>query len=351
MSRRDNPVDERQRRTRSRVVSITTRRKLVSVLLATIVFSICGGVTTLAVGRPVELGIANAILIGFGVGLFEEFYVQGPRGKWLRSMRPLRTIPIYVAIVVVLYLIAVHVAHILLGRLDDLPTVYARLPWGLSFFAAFSVVGILVMWVAHFVGTRTLLDLALGTYHRPVLEKRVLLFLDIQGSTALGERLGAFDTREFLSKFLFDVSKPITDYGGDIYLYTGDGLIASWNWTDAIRDDTILQAVDALFIAVADERLAYERQFGTVPKFRIGVHGGDVVVSEQGDTKRSIGIYGDAINIAARMEQAAKAHGVSCILSADVVDALSNRANIQMIGEESVKGITSPIRIWARRER
>ena len=247
------------------------------------------------------------------VGLFEEFYVQGPRGKWLRSMRPLRTIPIYVAIVVVLYLIAVHVAHILLGRLDDLPTVYARLPWGLSFFAAFSVVGILVMRVAHFVGTRTLLDLALGTYHRPVLEKRVLLFLDIQGSTALGERLGAFDTREFLSKFLFDVSKPITDYGGDIYLYTGDGLIASWNWTDAIRDDTILQAVDALFIAVADERLAYERQFGTVPKFRIGVHGGDVVVSEQGDTKRSIGIYGDAINIAARMEQAAKAHGVSCI--------------------------------------
>ncbi len=331
--------------------SVTTRRKLVSVLLATIVFSLCSAVTTLAVRRPVELGVANAIFIGFGVGLFEEFYVQSPRGRWLRSIPPVRSIPIYVGVVVVLYLIAVHVVHILLGRLDDLPTVYARLPWGMSLFATFSAVGILVIRVAHFIGAQTLLDLALGTYHRPVLETRMLLFLDIENSTALGERLGAFGMREFVSKFLFDVSKPITDHGGDIYLYTGDGLIASWNWVDAIQQDTILRAIDAMFSAVADEQLVYERQFGTPPVFRIGVHGGDVVVSEQGDTKRSIGIYGDAINIAARMEQAAKAHGVSCVLSADVVDALTNRADMQMIGEDSVKGISTPIRIWARHER
>jgi adenylate cyclase len=343
-------VAKRQRPSRWRL-SVTTRRKLVSVLLATLVFSLCSAVTTLAVGRPVELGIATAVFIGFGVGLFEEFYVQSPRGRWLRSMRPLRSVSIYIGVVIVLYLIAVHVVRILLGRLDDLPTVYARLPWGMSLFATFSAVGILVIRVAHFIGAQTLLDLALGTYHRPVLERRMLLFLDIQGSTALGERLGAFGMREFVSKFLFDVSKPITDHGGDIYLYTGDGLIASWNWIDAIRDGIILQAIDAVFIAMADERLAYERHFGTTPAFRIGVHGGDVVVSEQGDTKRSIGIYGDAINIAARMEQAAKTHGVSCILSADVADALTDRASIQMIGVESVKGITAPISIWTRRER
>ena len=329
-------------------VSITTRRKLASILLAMIAFALFAGVTTLAVGRPVELGIANAVMIGFGVGVFEEFYVQGRRGRWLRSLPPLRTVPIYVAVVVVLYLVAVHISHLLLGRLDDLPTVYARLPWGLSFFAAFSVAGILLIRVAHFIGIRTLLDLALGTYHRPVLEKRVLLFLDLQGSTALGERLGAFGVREFVSKFLFDVSKPITDHGGDIYDYTGDGLIASWGWSDAVRDDTILRAIDATFAAVAHERPAYESQFGAVPVFRIGVHGGDVVVSERGDTKRSIGIFGDAINIAARMEQVAKQHGVSCVLSAAIVEALGNHAEVEMIGEELVKGISTPIGIWVR---
>jgi adenylate cyclase len=342
-------VTNRRRRSRLPRISITSRRKLTSILLATIVFALFGSVTTLAARRPLELGLSNSILIGFGVGLFEEFYVQGPRGKWLRSMHPLRSIPIYVAVVVMLYLVAVHVVHVLLGRLDDLPTVYARLPWGLSIFAAFSVVGVLLIRVSHFIGTRTLLDLALGTYHRPVREKRVLLFLDLQGSTALGERLGAFGMREFVSKFLFDVSKPITDHGGDIYDYTGDGLIASWSWSDAMRNDTILQAIDAAFAAVAHERPVYEKQFGVAPVFRIGVHGGDVVVSERGDTKRSIGIFGDAINIAARMEQAAKDHGVSCILSSEVVDALENRANLTMAGKESVKGISTPIGIWVHR--
>jgi len=59
-------------------------------------------------------------------------------------------------------------------------------------------------------------------------------------------------------------------------------------------------------------------QFGVVPSFRIGVHGGEVVVSEQGDTKRAIGVYGSTINIAARMEEAAKAHNIACAISGDV---------------------------------
>lgn len=44
------------------------------------------------------------------------------------------------------------------------------------------------------------------------------------------------------------------------------------------------------------------------------MHGGDVVISEQGDTKRAIGVYGATINIAARLEQAAKTLGESCSL-------------------------------------
>jgi len=48
-----------------------------------------------------------------------------------------------------------------------------------------------LMRVTHFVGLQTLLDLIIGTYHRQVRERKVLLFLDINRSTALSERLGA----------------------------------------------------------------------------------------------------------------------------------------------------------------
>jgi adenylate cyclase len=326
-------------------MTATTRGKLAAILMTIVIFGCLGTVTTAAVGRPVELGALNAVLIGAGIGLFEEFYVQSPRGNWMRAMHPLRSILIYILVVAALYLVAVHVAHLLLGRLDDLPVVYRRLPYGLFFFTTFSIVGILMMRVAHFIGLRTLLDLIVGTYHRPVQERKVLLFLDLNGSTALGERLGALKMRALVRQFLSDLSKPIVDHGGDIYLYKGDGLIAIWNWTDAFRRDAILRAVDAMFAAIAGEREAYEHLFGLVATFRIGIHGGNVIVSEQGDVKRSIGIYGDAINIAARMEEAARTHNVRCVISATVAGALADRARVREIGEEQVKGISVPIAI------
>jgi adenylate cyclase len=325
----------------------TTRRKVVAVVVAAAIFACLGAVTTLAVGRPIELGVTNALLIGTGVGLFEEFYVYTERGTWVRDMHPLRSIPIYIGVIVVLYFVSVHIAHLLLGRLDDLPTVYRRLPYGLAFFTLFSLVGILMMRIIHFVGLETLVHLLVGTYHRPVLDRKVLLFLDINDSTALGEVLGPFATRSLVRKFLFDVSQPITNFGGDIYLYKGDGLIAVWSWTAAISQTTILRAVDAMFAAIEDERGTYERLFGRVPSFRIGIHGGDVVISEQGDTKRSIGIYGDAINTAARMEEAAKTHNVCCILSSVVADAIESGNRIDPLGEETVKGISTPIGVCA----
>ncbi len=326
-------------------MTATTRRKLAGVLMAVIIFACLGAVTTAAVGRPVEIGTLNAVLIGAGIGLFEEFYVQGPRGAWMRDMHPLRSIFIYILVVVALYLVALHVTHFVLGRLDDLPVVYRRLPYGTAFFTAFSVVGILMIRVAHFIGLRTLLDLMIGTYHRPVEARKVLLFLDINGSTALGERLGALTMRAFVRRFLADVSRPIVDYGGEIYLYKGDGLIAVWNWADAFRADAILKAVDAMFAAIAKEREVYQRLFGVAPRFRVGIHGGAVIVSEQGDTKRSIGIYGDAINIAARMEEAARAHDVRCVISETVAEALADRSHVRQIGTEQVKGISAPIAI------
>jgi adenylate cyclase len=183
-----------------------------------------------------------------------------------------------------------------------------------------------------------------------VVEQKVLLFVDINNSTGLAERLGALKIKSLVGKFLFDISKPITDYGGEIYLYKGDGLIAIWDWQEAVRNDKILEAIDAVFAAVSRERGRYLTQFGVVPTFRIGVHGGDVVVSEQGDTKRSIGIYGSTINIASRMEEAAKVHGVLCAISGDIAQELSDsKQRLHSIGSEKIRGISAELPIFQYR--
>src|SRR5271167_3759282 len=330
-------------------VSISTRRKLTSILLSVTIFALLAGVTAIATSRPMGYVLIDSIFVGTGVGLFEQFYVQSLRGRWLRNMHPLLSILIYTAFVAVLFVVAIHLSHLLTGRLDTLPIAYQRLPLALPLVIAFSVIGIVVMRTVHFIGIENLFHLMIGTYHRPVIEEKVLLFLDINNSTGLAERLGAVQIKSLVGKFLFDISKPITDHGGEIYLYKGDGLIALWSWSEEIRGDKILQALNALFASVKREQAAYQREFGVVPRFRIGVHGGEVVVSEQGDTKRAIGIYGSTINIAARMEEAAKAHGVGCAISGDVAQALSGEPRLVPLGDEQVKGISVEIPIFEYR--
>ncbi len=332
-------------------VSISTRRKLTSILLAVTIFALLAGLATLAQGRPLIFGVLNAIFVGTGVGLFEEFYVQSLRGRWIRSIHPLRSILVYTAVVAILFVISINFSHLLLRRWYPSPVPYGRLPFILPVVISFSVIGILVMRAAHFIGIETLFHLMIGTYHRPVVQQKVLVFVDINNSTGLAEKLGALKIKSLVGKFLFDISKPITDYGGEIYLYKGDGLIAIWDWREAVRDNKILQAIDAVFAAVSRERGRYLAQFGVAPTFRIGIHGGDVVVSEQGDTKRSIGIYGSTINIASRMEEAAKAHGVVCAVSGDVARALSEGASrLHPIGYDRIKGISGEIPIFEYRD-
>ena len=320
-------------------LSTSSRRKLTSILLAVAIFVSLAMLTASVLGRPVINGLLNAIIVGTGVGFFEEFYVQSRRGRWLRSMHPLKSILVYALVVVALFLLSILLIRLILWDWNSLPWIYRHFPIVLPIVIAFSVVGIVVMRVAHFIGVETLFHLTIGTYHRPVVEKKVLMFLDINDSTALAVRLGAIEMKSFLGKFLFDISAPITNNGGDIYLFKGDGLIALWPWQEAVSCGKILHAIDAVFAVVQQEHDEYLKQFGVLPAFRIGVHGGEIVISEQGDTKRAIGIYGNTINIAARMEEAAKVHGVACIISGDVAKALPGPpARLVPIGYERGPG-------------
>jgi adenylate cyclase len=331
-------------------LSTSSRRKLTSILLAVAIFVSLGALMASVLGRPAVNGLLNALIVGTGVGFFEEFYVQSRRGRWLRSMHPLKSILVYALVVIALFLLSILLIRLILWDWNSLPWIYRHFLIVLPIVFANSVVGIVVMRVAHFIGIKTLFHLTIGTYHRPVVEKKVLMFLDINDSTALAVRLGAIEMKSFVGKFLFDISAPITNNGGDIYLYKGDGLIAVWPWQEAISYGKILHAIDAVFAVVQQERDEYLKQFGVFPAFRVGVHGGKIVVSVQGDTKRSIGIYGNTINIAARMEEAAKVHGVACLVSGDVAKALpAPPARLVSIGYEKVRGIATEIPIFEYR--
>jgi uncharacterized membrane protein len=132
-------------------LSTSNRRKLTSILLAVVIFGLLTVLTTLALGRNPIYGVLNAIMVGTSVGLFEQFYVQNARGRWFRSIHPLKSMLIYTGIVAVVFILSIHLVRLIFWHFDDLPWVYRRLPVLVPIVITFSVIGIVVMRVAHFV--------------------------------------------------------------------------------------------------------------------------------------------------------------------------------------------------------
>ena len=330
------------------MMPIAVRQKLIAIAIVTGILTVFTLVVASLFKAPLDVNLIIGSVTGLAIAVIEEFYVQGKPGAWMRRLRPIMAIPINAAAICVVFVAVQHFAYFVTGKAELLSLAHARYPLTIPILFFATAFAILALRVVGFIGARNLVNLLIGRYMRPIIERKVMLFLDLRDSTKTVEALGPVKAKAYIGKFLFDISRQVTDHGGEIYLYTGDGLVAIWNWDAAVADTTILAAIDAIHNAVLVEREIYQRDFGRVPEFRIGVHGGDVVVSEQGDTRKAIGIYGDAINIAARMEQTGKEIGVDCVLSGDLVMGLpANNSAIKSRGKVSVHGISDPIEVYA----
>src|SRR5690349_15718426 len=131
------------------------------------------------------------------------------------------------------------------------------------------------------------------------------------------------------------VDPGIAAHRGRIVKTTGDGMLVEF-----------ASAVDATRCAVEMQRAMAERPCDAPPEFRIefrlGIHVGDIIIDDDD-------IFGEGVNIAARLEGIAKPGGV-CI-SDDTHRQIRGRVDIAFddIGEQSLKNITEPMRAWHMR--
>ena len=130
-----------------------------------------------------------------------------------------------------------------------------------------------------------------------------------------------------------DIIDPkIAGHKGRIVKTTGDGMLVEFaSVVDAVRCASELQ------VAMAESNAPLPQDHRI--EFRIGIHQGDIVV-EDGD------IFGDGVNIAARLEGLAEPGGI-CV-SARVREDATGRLDLAFedIGEQSLKNITRPVRVF-----
>jgi len=137
-----------------------------------------------------------------------------------------------------------------------------------------------------------------------------IVFSDLKGSTSLGERFDAESLREVLNVYFNEMRTVLERHGGTVEKYIGDAIMAVFGLPKLHEDDAV-RAVRAAFemkkaLEEVNERL--NARWGVRLESRTGVTTGEVVAGDVSSGQRLV--TGDAVNTAARLEQAAPALGI-----------------------------------------
>jgi class 3 adenylate cyclase/tetratricopeptide (TPR) repeat protein len=132
-----------------------------------------------------------------------------------------------------------------------------------------------------------------------------LLFCDVSGSTAMGERVDAETVRELMFSYFHEMRGALERHGGTVEKFIGDAVVAVFGVPHAHEDDALRACRAALEMQTRLSALneEFERRFGARIALRIGLNTGEVVAGDA--TSRETFVTGDPVNVAARLEQAA----------------------------------------------
>ncbi|OBK95817.1 cyclase [Mycobacterium asiaticum] len=210
---------------------------------------------------------------------------------------------------------------------------------------------------------RQRLQAAFGTYVDPALATRLLeqgddvfagerrevtvVFIDIRDFAPYAEVNTAEDTVARLNA-LFEIVVPaVVDAGGHVNKFLGDGALAVFGAPNDLAD----HADAALSAAVAIHRLVAER-FGGELRIGIGINTGVVIAGTiGGGGKLEFTLIGDAVNVAARVEQLTKTTRDAVLLTQQSADALTTRPpGLIDRGFHELKGKSDAVRIFALAE-
>ncbi len=177
-------------------------------------------------------------------------------------------------------------------------------------------------------------------------ERRTItaLFCDVVNSTGLAEKLDPEDWTDLMNRAFQRLNAPIVRYEGTVAKLMGDAVLAFFGAPTAHEDDpqrAVLAALDML----ASVRLFAEeirKELGIDFDIRIGINTGPVVVGDVGSAQAmEYTAMGDAVNVAARMEQTAAPGTVQ--VSNDTFRLIEPYFEVEALGGVALKGKSEPV--------
>lgn len=183
----------------------------------------------------------------------------------------------------------------------------------------------------------------------PAGERRevAVLFADVSGFTAMSERLDPEDVHTVMNEVFAGLGAAIQEQDGYIDKYIGDNVMALFGAPVAHEDDPARACRAALAMQqfLAGFAAECERRAGVPLRMRIGINCGLVLAGGVGsDVRMDYSVMGDTVNLAARLESAARPGGV--LVSAEVVRRTRRRFEFGPAQHLKVKGKEEPVEAY-----
>jgi class 3 adenylate cyclase/tetratricopeptide (TPR) repeat protein len=168
-----------------------------------------------------------------------------------------------------------------------------------------------------------------------------IVFSDLVGSTALGERLDAETLREVLDRYFEEMRACLERHGGAVEKYIGDAVMAVFGLPRAHEDDALraVRAASDMKEELEELNGELEARWGVRLSNRTGVHTGEVVTGDPTAGQRLV--TGDAVNTAARLEQAASAGDV--LIGKPTYELTLNAVEVKPVEPVVAKGKAAPV--------
>jgi adenylate cyclase len=178
----------------------------------------------------------------------------------------------------------------------------------------------------------------------------VSMFIDMRGSTRLAEARLPFDTVFLINRFLEAASQAVVDGGGQPNQFVGDGLLALFG-LHVDPATACRQAIRAAAMVTSNVE-HMNRQFASeLPQpiqFGIGIHAGEVIIGDIGFRDHTVfTALGDAVNVAARLQDMTKALNCTIVVSEEVCKNAGIAPDRLMKTEVSIRGRDQPMTVCA----
>lgn len=180
---------------------------------------------------------------------------------------------------------------------------------------------------------------------RPHTQTATVLFTDIAGFSTLAETMPPERLFALLNDYFSVLIDIIEQHGGVIHQFQGDAVLATYNLP--LHDPQ--HAANAVRTALAIQTVLAERRFGEgiLLPTRIGLNTGTVVGGTVGAGGRlGFTVHGDAVNLAARIEQLNKQYGTRILAAQATVEQAGAEFAFELVGELPVRGRQQPVVLY-----